>query len=543
MLQIIDYDRKYFTVTFPFDEHIVNKIRLIHGRKYLKASKLWLIPKNQIVKLSELFPDVKNLHPEIWNKSIALQSARKKILTRLNFKTPYKFKTKPYKFQTLTTRMALSIPSFGIFLDMGLGKTKIAIDIYNNRIMNNKIDKVIIICPLNVLDTWKDEEIPQHSILDIPIYILYGTKKKRLSILSQFSEEKNAIAIINYDGLAVIIKELIAIINERTELILDESHMIKDTKARRTKLAMRLSELTDYVLLLSGTPLLNNLFDVFSQWFMIDGGEHLGESFWLFRKKYFYSDKKGWYWQEKDDTETKIRTLMKTQSIALKKEQVKKDLPPKIYETKYVYLSSKEMKIYKKMKNELIAEYKNKITRANLVLTQLIRLMQISDGFIKTTEGEEIGIGDSKLKVLKQVIESIGNKKVIIWSHFTRSILNILSLYPTRAITFHRNDKLSNIKKFKTSKDINILIANPQKGGLGLNLDCCDFAIYYDNDFSLGHRVQSENRIHRLTSKNPKVIIDIVSKDTIDEKVLETLKEKKNFADRLLKEGIKGILK
>jgi len=184
-----------------------------------------------------------------------------------------------------------------------------------------------------------------------------------------------------------------------------------------------------------------------------------------------------------------------------------------------------------------------------MVLTKMIKLLQVCSGFIKADTGEELVFRKpSKLILLKEIIEEIGDKKIIIWNQFRCNVDMIATLcrylkigYVTYDGRISHNIRAMCVKRFQENKDCRVFIGQVQTGGLGINLTAASYVIYYTNTYSLAMRLQSEDRAHRIGQKNKVTYIDLIAKKSIDESLIKVLRKKKNFSYKLI-DNIEDII-
>ena len=215
------------------------------------------------------------------------------------------------------------------------------------------------------------------------------------------------------------------------------------------------------------------------------------------------------------------------------------DLPEKSFVKREVELSDEQKQAYAEMKVNATTMLKGQSATALNVLTQLIRLHQITCGHMKTDDGEIINLKNSRLNELMQILgETTG--KVIIWANYVHDILNIeraikdeygSTSYCTYYGATKSEDRQKCIKKFQEpSNPVRFFIGNTQTGGYGITLTEASTVIYYSNNYDLEKRIQSEDRAHRIGQKNPVLYIDLVAKGTVDEKIIQSLRNKINIA-------------
>jgi SNF2 family DNA or RNA helicase len=218
------------------------------------------------------------------------------------------------------------------------------------------------------------------------------------------------------------------------------------------------------------------------------------------------------------------------------------DLPDKVFTKRTIELSDEQQKAYSEMKANAITMLKGESSTALNVLTQLIRLHQITCGHMKTDSGEVINLKNSRLDELMQILgETTG--KVIIWANYIYDIHSIEEAVkkefgPGSYCTYYggtkQEDRQKCIKKFQDPKNpIRFFIGNTQTGGYGITLTEASTVIYYSNNYDLEKRIQSEDRAHRIGQKNKVLYIDLVAKGTVDEKIIQSLRNKVNIAKEI----------
>tara|TARA_R110000751_G_scaffold14977_1_gene48569 strand:- start:16 stop:1452 length:1437 start_codon:yes stop_codon:yes gene_type:complete len=468
----------------------------------------------------------------------------------------YKFKTEPYEHQKDALKRCWNKESFAIFAEMGTGKTKIALD--NACILYNKgkIDRVLVIAPKGTYMTWVEQEIPIH----IPDYIEAkvlawkpSTSEKYKAQLKNIreSEYKLKIFVMNVEALSTKkgIKEALLFLNFKSMMIVDESTTIKNPKAKRTKNILSLAKEAKYRRILTGSPVTQSPMDLWAQMDFLDP-EILGQqSYYAFRTRYavmITANAAGG--THKYNKIIKFRNLAQLGKLVsphayriLKKDCL--DLPAKMYSKREIELTDEQKEAYGEMKQNAIAQLKGQSTTALNVLTQLIRLHQITCGHMKLDTGSTINLASNRLDELMHILgETTG--KVIIWANYIHDIERIeasiaLSDFGQESCCTYYGatpaDKRQEcIRKFQDpNSKVRFFIGNTQTGGYGITLTEASTVIYYSNNYDLEKRIQSEDRAHRIGQKNPVLYIDLVAKGTVDEKIIQSLRNKVNIAKEI----------
>lgn len=463
---------------------------------------------------------------------------------------------------------------FGFFFEPGTGKTHTTINTIR-RIFNSekRFLRTLIVCPSVVCSNWKDEFKKFSKVEQRKICVLNGQGKKRLETFEKrafddFKEKVPQIFITNYESFGVKSSRFLnglyyKVLEWQPELlVLDESHKIKEINASRTKRIERIANPVDkkiahapvkpLVYLLTGTPVLNTPMDLFSQLLMLDGGQSLGENFYVFRARYFY-DKNANMPQGRHfpDYRPKPGALEEIQSILSKKCMLAKkddclDLPPLLKQKIYVEMTEEQSVKYHEMKHDLITFIENEACTASMALTKALRLMQIASGFLKTEDAGIIALSENpKINALKELLEDYASsQKIIVWAVFKydyEKIKELCKKLKIEFVTLHGgmtdNSRNTAIDAFNKDEKVRVLIGHPKSGGIGVNLTASNLSIYYSRNFSLEDRIQSEARNYRGGSEIHKSVthIDLVLKNSIEEKVIEVLDNKTEIGLSILK--------
>ena len=467
----------------------------------------------------------------------------------------YKFKTEPYEHQKDALKKCWNKESFAIFAEMGTGKTKIALD--NACILYNrgKIDRLLVVAPKGTYMNWVEQEIPVH----VPDYIEKevlawkpSTSEKYQAQLKRIREldYKLKIFVMNVEALSTTkgLKQAGLFLIGKSMMIIDESTTIKNPQAKRTKNILSLAKEAKYRRILTGSPVTQSPIDLWAQMDFLDP-EILGQSsFYAFRTRYavmITANAAGG--THKYQKIVKFRNLAQLGKLVsphsyriLKKDCL--DLPDKVFTKRTIELSDEQQKAYSEMKANAITMLKGESSTALNVLTQLIRLHQITCGHMKTDSGEVINLKNSRLDELMQILgETTG--KVIIWANYIYDIHSIEEAIkkefgPGSYCTYYggtkQEDRQKCIKKFQDPENpIRFFIGNTQTGGYGITLTEASTVIYYSNNYDFEKRIQSEDRAHRIGQKNKVLYIDLVAKGTVDEKIIQSLRNKVNIAKEI----------
>ena len=400
-----------------------------------------------------------------------------------------------------------------------------------------KISAVLVVAPKGVHRQWIEQQIPEHMPEELQLRTEVWKKKELHPSMYQPSEMLKIFAA-NTDALRTkngfkICEKFVRGHKRKVLMIVDESHMIKTYNSMRTKAAIKLGECCDYRMILTGTPIAKNLLDEWSQFNFLDPGIIGKSSVWTF--KHYYCKMGGYERKEivgyRNIDEFKNRVSPYSYRIT-KKDAL--DLPEQIYQRYSFDLTPSQRKIYDELKQTFLSVLESgEVASAANAAVLVMRLQQITSGFILTEAETLQQLQSAKLEALKEIVQSSTETKILIWSRFTNDIRTIQSLLneiqikkkkPPNAVTYSgSNSNKENEAALDSfmNGEARFFIANQAKGGTGLNLQGqCKTVIYYANSFNAIDRWQSEARVHRIGTHDPVQYIDLVAKNTVDIGVL-----------------------
>ena len=473
----------------------------------------------------------------------------------------FNYKTKPYEHQEEALFKSFCRDNYAYFMEMGCGKSKVLIDNIAWLYMQKEIDTAVIVAPKGVYRNWEVSEIPTHfpDVIDKDVYIWSAspnkTQEKEL-LRGVQDRSKLRILLINVEGFATPkVKKYINVFTQNSKFMVavDESTTIKNLKAKRTKALIAFGQKATYKRILTGSPVTKSPLDLFSQCSFMSN-QLLGfASYFAFQGRYAVTrtQKMGAHsfqqiigYRNLEELSNKLNNF----SFRVTKDQAL-DLPPKVYTTRQVSLSTEQLQHYTSLKKNAVTMIDDELISATEVMTQLLRLQQVLCGYLKTDDGNIIDIKNNRMDALFETIEEMDGK-VIIWSRFRRDIINITAKLAKKngqgsVVSFFGDtsdaDRKSAVQNFQFG-DARFFVANPQTAGFGLTLTAATNVIYYANDFNLETRIQSEDRCHRIGQKKSVTYVDLLCKGTIDEYIVKSLKAKINLASASLNEEVRKWL-
>jgi SNF2 family DNA or RNA helicase len=471
----------------------------------------------------------------------------------------YKFKTKPYKHQIDSLERSFDKKNFAYFMEMGTGKSKVLVD--NIAILYDKgyIDGALIVAPKGVYKNWLNSEIPNHLPDHIDKEVVLwntSTSEKNIKELSKVfkPEVKLHILLMNVEAFSTARGLEFAhkfVNSHKTLMAIDESTTIKNPKAIRTKSIVKVGMNAKYKRILTGSPITKSPLDLYMQCYFLDPDLLGFDSYFAFRSRYAQMVSRNFggrqvqiiaSYRRLDELSSKVEPF----SHRVLKEDCL-DLPPKVYTKRIVELTPEQNKMYVTMKKLALAELNGKISTAPHVLTQIMRLHQITCGHFKSDDGTIQEVKSNRINELISVLDEIEGK-AIIWANYIYDVENIVKAiqkeYGEESVVAYygktsNDDRSKNIEKFQNNDNVRFFVGNPQTGGYGITLTSANNVIYYSNGYDLEKRMQSEDRAHRIGQKKSVTYIDFITEKTVDERIVKALRKKINIASQVMGEELK----
>jgi len=473
----------------------------------------------------------------------------------------YKFKTKPYAHQLKALEMSWNKEVFAYFMEMGTGKSKVLLDNVAMLFDKGKINSVLIVAPKGVYKNWYDSEIPEHLPKHIDRNVVLWksliTRQQKLKCDSLFDHDftKLQIFIMNVEALSTkkglnFARQFLNV--KRALFAVDESTTIKNPGAKRTKNILGLSKLAKYRRILTGSPVTKSPLDLYTQCLFLDEYLLNHSSYYSFRTRYAIMRTANFNgrsvqlvvgYHNLDELAEKLKPF----SYRVLKDDCL-DLPAKTFMKRVIQLTPEQKKVYSQMKAMALAELNGKMITTVNVITQLMRLQQITCGHFKADDGSMQEIKNNRITELMDLLEEVEGK-AIIWAHWRHDIATIVreieKEYPGSVMTYYgdttTDDRQKAIKEIQNPESkVRFLVGTPQTAGYGITLTGASTMIYYSNGYDLEKRQQSEARIDRIGQEKPMTYIDILAEDTIDEKIVKSLRKKVNIATEIMGEELKA---
>lgn len=435
-----------------------------------------------------------------------------------------------HNYQNYAKDFILAHKVSALFLDCGLGKTITTLTAINELIYDSfEISKVLIIAPLRVAQsTWK-EEIEKWDHLNLLRYsIVVGDEKERLKALKQISD----IYIINRENVDWLVTKSGIDFNFNM-LIIDELSSFKSHTSKRFKSLLKIRPYFERVVGLTGTPSSNGLMDLWAEFRVLDLGERLGRYITHYRNEYFLPDKRNgaviFSYKPQPNAEERIYRRLADITISMKSTEYLK-MPELILNELEINLDEEDQMKYKKFKKEMVMTIQEKEIDAINAASLSNKLIQLANGSIYDADKKFYEIHNKKLDKLEEIIESANGKPVLVAYWFKADKERIEKRFKVREIK-----TADDIKQWNKGM-IDLALIHPASAGHGLNLQSGGSTlVWFSLTWSLELYQQTNARLYRQGQKDTVVIHHLITKNTIDEDIMKSLKRKDKTQEALMK--------
>ena len=450
--------------------------------------------------------------------------------------------------------------AFALFMQMRTGKSKTILDEFGEDEAAGIIRNLLVIAPGGVYRTWEADAVKHlgselESRCMIACWESGPTAAQKREMKAFMAYRGPRIMLVNVEALSTKTgaSEQCAffLAHGKATIVIDESTIIKNLTAKRTKSILKMSELAAKRRILSGLPSPQSPLDIYAQ-FKFLGAPKL-ENFGAFQSRYAITQNKPFGpggrmipvvvgYQNLDELQRRIQPYSFRVQLA-----DCYDLPDKMYIRREVEMTEAQEIAYDDMLEHAVAELEGaeRVT-ATIVLTQMLRLHQILCGVTMSDDGVEVDIAENRTAEMMDIIENTTGK-VIVWAAYGANVKRI-----TKAIQkVYGMDSVANFwgdnadrreddeARFKTLSDCRFMVATAAAGGRGRTWDMADTIIYYSNTFSLEHRMQSEERAQAVGKKTSVGIFDLVTPGTVETKIIDALRNKMELSNAITGDNFK----
>ena len=407
-------------------------------------------------------------------------------------------------------------------MEMGTGKTKVAIDYAAVRHQKGEISQVLVLGPLSTLGVW-DSEVRKHCPTDELKWKVINYDKARMPFYLQ-----QCMDYIRLGG--------------PTLLVCDEAHKLKNPQSKQSKAAYVLSKRCVACLVLTGTPITKHALDLFGELRCVDEGI-LGTSWGVFKRQYAVWGGYGGYQLIKYMNLKQLRKRVEPHIFQIKKEQCL-DLPKRTHEIVPVSLRESRHR-YESMARNSIVEFENgKVSDAPIVLTRLLRLSQATGGYLRTDDGRYQNVGTEKRRAFEDLVTEMWEqevKKIVVFCRFLNEIRDASHVAKDigyKVLPFYGAVKPrvreQRLIEFDETEKPAAFIAQVSAGSLGISLTAASVAVFYSHTFNYAEFAQACDRLHRIGQRHAVTYYHLIARDTVDELVWLSLKTKRNVAELVM---------
>ena len=556
-----------------FMDAVLRKLLVSAPARYYQAGPIgretpgmWKVPVHQDWYKNALgvLGDRLEVDPEVQEKMATLQheAIETELIKagKLNLTLPpdLPLVTKPFKHQEQALALLLKRKVFGLFMDMGTGKTKVVLDLcacLKQEAIKAKqqFKPMLVLAPVTVLEVWKRQgKIHQPGLM---VEVLGGrtTADKGRHARDLFMSKSVDVVVISYES-AWRTRELDNF--KYSALVLDEATKIKSRSAKQAKGALKLGLNAERRYILTGTPMPNSPLELWNQVRFLDP-YIFGNSFYLFRDTYAimggYQHHEVIGWKNLDQLSRKLSQI----SYMVKKADCL-DLPPKIYQEYRVDMEYAWQQSYEEMAKHLVTEIQGTTISVEVLLAKLTKLRQMSSGFIYAPNTEEVVLrckfeNNPKVKQLINLVTEWTSQKhkCVIWGTFKEE-LNIIEEMLKKLLpeggwvridgSVAQDERANLVEKFQSDPNCMVFLGQQRTGGLGITLTAASYCVFFSNDYSPEIRLQCEDRLHRIGQASSVTYVDLIARKTIDVAIYQMLKTKQKLTAIVEKHGLKGVV-
>ena len=449
----------------------------------------------------------------------------------------------PHEYQRYAAEYIKAHPAAAVFLACGLGKTSITLTAVNDLMFDSfEIHRALVVAPIRVASfSWPAEIEKWDHLAGLKYSVAVGTAAERLAALKKQAD----IYLINRENVQWLISES-GIPFDFDMVVIDELSSFKNHQTKRFKALMKVRPKVKRIVGLTGTPSSNGLMDLWAEFRLLDMGERLGRFIGQYRTSYFRPDKQNgqvvFSYKPLPGAEKQIYSRISDITISMKSTDHLR--MPELINSRYtVYLSEKENSRYADLKEELVLQLPDgEVTAANAASLSG-KLSQMANGAVYTDAGETVAVHERKLDALEDIIEAANGKPVLVAYWFRHDLERITERLQKLKIPYARLDTSGSIRKWNAG-EIPVALIHPASAGHGLNLQSGgNTLVWFGLTWSLELYQQTVARLWRQGQESETVVVQhIITKGTIDERIMKALSEKDTTQAALI-DAVKADLK
>lgn len=520
-------------------------LKVLPGAWWEPEERAWTYPLTttslrfllNLFPFAHLEPTIVDLQNRTTEMDLALEAKRSNNLQDISWRTfpPWLHQLRSFHFAYHRLR---AHGGAMLALDMGTGKSRVAIDVINNV----GAVRVLITCPTTVMDVWP-EQFETHSVFEYEIHSCdrnHTIERRAAEAEAWLDKNHSGVVIVNHEAVWVRPFAEFVLRAGFDILIVDECHRAKCPSGKFSKFLGRLPSVIKYRLGLTGTPTPHGLDDLYAQARFIDPSL-FGTSHQVYKSRYVITGGFGNYqtvgYKNVEEWNEKFHNL----AIQVRAADVL-DLPEAVHTHRYCDLGDDERRLYREMEEHMIAEVKGGLITASNALVKLLRLSQIAEGVTKDELGNEVVIGDSKAALLFDVLknEIPQCEPVVVFCRFKCDLANVQTQAKATGRQYYElSGECKQLAEWKTAcgdGDGAVLGVQIQAGGVGISMVQAKYCVYMSKDFSLGNYEQSLARVHRPGQTGTVTYVHLVARGTIDETINKALAKRKDIVETILED-------
>ena len=446
-------------------------------------------------------------------------------------------KYEPYPYQAHAERFILEHPACGLFLEMGLGKTVITLSAVKKLLEDFVVERVLVVAPLRVAATvWAEECRKWDHLVDLRVVKVLGSAADRKAALRQ----KADIYVINRENVAWLVRYFTgAHVDFPFDMVvLDELSSFKSASSERFKALRRVRPAIGRIVGLTGTPAPNGLIDLWSQVYLLDRGQRLGQTLGGYRQRYFNEGRRNaqivFNWVPKPEAEEAIYHKLDDLCISMRAQDYL-TLPPCLERVVTVRLPDQARAAYDRLERDLVLPLRDTVIAAQTAAVVTGKLLQMADGAVYD-EGRRVhAIHGAKLDALEDLLEAANGQPVLVYYAFQHDLQRIMEKFTAARVLSTPRD----VEDWNAGR-VQLMLAHPDSAGHGLNLQAGGhIMVWFGLTWSLEKYQQANARLYRQGQQQPVVIYHLVAENTMDEQVMKILSGKEKRQDALI-EAVKA---
>ena len=572
----VNYNKKNNTLIIEPKIYETDYVRKLPNRKYSTRLKAWTAPciRFNAKHIKDNWYNLEFIRFSIEAKNAIEQTLDILKIVKKDFPNSYPYKMKPRDYQKKGLDFIYSLTICALYMATGSGKSKTVIDKLACHYIEGKIDSILMVCPCSIRQVWITQ-FKEHCPIGYDIIIAELKTEKNLREINEFIDAKTntlKVIVVGIESLQLEKSKAMLVCKKYMEecepaVVVDEAHDIKNPTASRSKNLFKITRNAPYRIVMTGTPVSQGILDLYGLFNFLDPNIIGIGDFWSFKNRYSILEEMQISGRSikkvvGPKNVNELMEIIKPFTYQVTKNEAAAELPDKIRLCRYVNMTKEQQKIYNDIRIERVTEIdkakkeQSYTVAINNVLAAYTALQQICGGFVsrKTgvykNNGDEIretievvkGKNNPKILEIKRVIDELDDsEQIIIWCKFRSEAFCL-----AQELKGYRTDKFKydsvvyldktaeqriSIEEQMNNKEIRYFISTPNSGGTGLTMNTCAYVIYFSNSQRLLFREQSEDRCHRIGQQRNVTYIDIIMQNTVDEKIIDSLKNKKDLSE------------